>query len=324
MQENGVKKHTRFLVLIAIYVVGAYIPALQTGFYFVFYSLLPPCLAYLFYRNDLGRLKIFSAVLLFAMFLFVNLDAKMAIFFYTFMTLVCLYIIEKLDANLFKKLITFILVMIITALLLFFISEKISGEPSFFESLNNTFTNKEAIAEINQVLKESMGEEAINFEQIDRTSLKIALSSLVSILVFDMVGLVSSINFFIIANIMKRRNKKIQKIKAFWKMGIPKKFIVVIFIIMVISYIFSSQIGDFSYGIVITFIVILFQLYSIQGIFVLSFAINKTKISLMLHIPLLIIIVLALSLSGLGGFLIFNLGLIDAIFNLRRLPKGGK
>ncbi len=324
MQENGVQKHTRFLVLIAIYVVGAYIPALQTGFYFVFYSLLPPCLAYLFYRNNLGRIKIFSAILLLAMFLFVNLGAKIAIFFYTFMTLACLYIIEKLDASLFKKLITFILVMIITALLLFFISEKISDTPSFFESLNDTFTNKEAIAEINQVLKESMGEDAIDFEYIDRTTLRLALSSLVSIFVFDMVGLVSSINFFIIANIMKRRNKKIQKIKPFWEMGIPKKFILVIFMMFLITYVFKSQMGDFGYGIVITFIVILFQLYSVQGIFVLSFAINKTKISLMLHIPLLIIIVLALSLSGLGGFLIFNLGLIDAIFNLRRLPKGEK
>lgn len=320
MNEKGA--NPKFLPVIAVYLGLAYLISDETGLYFTVYSLLPPSLVYLFYKNERRNLKLFSAVFLFALFLLVRFDAKLAMFFYAVMAFATALIIDKSQDGLFKKLVTLILVMILFSLGLFVVLEQLRGGPSFFELLNRTMTDPATMEQIDQILKENMGERAIDFSSIDKTSLKIAISSLISIIVLDLVGFVSTLNFWIIAHIMRAKNPAIQKIKPIWEMYLPKKFTLILFFLLIISYFSISVMGNFAFGIVVTLVILLFQLYNLQGIFVLSFFLNKTKLPIKFHIPALIAIVIAISLTKIGAFLLFNVGVIDAVFNLRKISRG--
>ncbi|MDO4772770.1 MAG: DUF2232 domain-containing protein [Bacillota bacterium] len=320
MKEKGA--NLKFLPVIAAYLGLAYFVSEETGLYFTAYSLLPPSLVYLFYKNEQRNLKLFSAGFLLVLFLFVRFDAKLALFFYAVMAFAAALIIDKSQDGMFKKLITLILVMILFSLGLFVVLEQLRGGPSFFEALNQSLSDPAVIEQVNQILKDNMGEQAIDFSSIDKTSLKIGISSFISIIVLDLVGFVSTLNFWIIAHIMRAKNPAIDRLKPIWEMYLPKKFTLILFFLLIVSYFLISVMGNFAFGIVVTLVILLFQLYNLQGIFVLSFFLNKTRMPIKFHIPALIAIVIAISLTKIGAFLLFNVGVIDAVFNLRKISRG--
>ncbi len=321
MEENGLGKHVKLLPIIIFYLGLAYYVSVQTGLHTIVYSLLAPSLVYIFYKNDLSKLKYIIIFLLLLFFVLVDFDSKTFMVFYSAMAFVCIFVVEKLGEDVFKNLITFIVIMMLVFLAVFFVSENIRGGESFIETLNNTLNDENAIAQINEMLVKEYGEQAVDFSSIDKTTLKVAISSLVAIVAFDLVGMISTINFAIIIYLMRGRNDLIPKLKPLWKMRVPGKFIALIFAINLLGTLLHSSIGDFSLGIVIIFLMLFVQLCILQGIFVVSFLLNTTKMPLKLHIPLLIFTVLILYISGVGITLLFFVGIIDSIINFRKLPR---
>lgn len=319
MSEKG--SSLKFLPVTVFYLVLAFFYSMERGLHFVAYLMLAPCLIYLFYSHDQKHIKSAGGLLLVFLFLLSPIFGKLALFYYGTMGLLGCFIIERVEGGHFKKLMSLILAMVLLSLLFFALFERFSEGPKFFELLNRSLTDQNMIKEINEVLQKNMGREAIDFSTIDKESLRVGLSSVFSILVFDVIGFVTAINYWAMASLMSRRNPAVPRPKALSEMDLPRKGMFVLFLLFLLTYATVYIVGNFAYGILLVLLIVLYQLYILQGIFVISFLLNRVKLPKGLHIPALIVLVMVISVTKIGSLLIFNLGIADAVFNLRKLPR---
>jgi uncharacterized protein YybS (DUF2232 family) len=123
------------------------------------------------------------------------------------------------------------------------------------------------------------------------------------------------INYVVAIRILKRIGTEIEGLPPLKMVRLPKSFFMGTLLIAVLTSI-TQYMGIVNFETLVINEILIFQLiYFVQGLAVVSYFLNHFKIKKILRI----FIYMLLILSGSGVFMIAVMGLIDVLFNLRKL-----
>ncbi len=322
MKNN--KNVTLFLLTIG-YMLLAGVLSNTTGLYIVSFSLLPLIFNVFFGTNESKYLQYLVFTLNIIIFSLSPWYGRTVIIFYLFMSCVLPSILFLPKNNDIKKteekLIKLIAIMTIIFIACFAVYDNYLTDVHFFDSLHKLLTNVNILNEISENLYKNMGKNKVDFSQIDSSVLIMAINTFLTILVINLVSILSIINYYAIEYYFAKEFKEHHNIKPLSQRSISSKLFFSMIILLLLGYFLSVNTDTFGSGLVSVILILLFELYIIQGFFVISFAINKSKIQKKLQVPVLIALLIFLLLNGIGTFVLMILGFVDTIFNVRKIVK---
>lgn len=310
------------IILCIGYVLLAGIESKRSGLHYVLYAFLPSVFVYLRINEEKLISNLYIGLCSVYLLWGTGLSGLMAFLYYGAMALV-LYRVLQLRERMFKKAILSVILMLIVFIATFAILEKLKSGPGFFVLLNQMFTDSDLLKQISAMMAQAGQSGGAALLDLDKNMIRLLVSSSIPVMILTLVGGITMLNFGIISLIMNAHNKFVQRVSPPWTLSFPRNASRYMLIVLILTYIFSSSLGDFGLGIFLSTFMISMLMFSVQGMFVLSFLLKKTGLSSTLNVVLTFLIGILLMISSIGGLLMANAGFIDLMFNIRRLPRNG-
>ncbi len=311
----------RGFLLILVYLALAGVASYTTGLAFFFYALLPSCITYIYYKNDNKKVKVSIALLIALPFLVLPIHTKSSIFVLTIMGFFTYKLIDSNKDKQLDNLGKIILISLLTSAVFMAIIKYLAPEMSLLNQVNRIITDSNIKNQINSIIARNQNLSDLNISSLDQNQLKTIITSSMTLISFNLIALASVINFAISTRIMRKRTLGIAKIKRLHKIAFPRKINLSCMVLLLLSYMFASSLGEFGTGLILIFFGITVEIFSIQGLFLLSYALNKKKLNYKLHIIILIILWILLSITAFGSFVLVNAGFIDSVFDIRKVSR---
>ncbi len=321
MNSDSSSLNTKGFVIVIVYLTICGLASAYLGMAFFLYAFLPSCITYVFYKNEDKKFKYITLIILAISFVLNSFQGRSSIIFYLIAGFSAYPIINK---NKNEHLISFgkiIVIMLISILILLSVSKAILPNENVLSNINTIITNENIRSEISNIISQNPNLEQIDMTEFDQNDLKTMFISSISLVVLNALAIVGAINFAISIRIMKKRDAEIKKIKKIYNMALPKIINIITIILLFIAYANSSRLGDFGVGILVLFFGFTVEIFTIQGIFLLSFLLNKSNMNYKLHVFVLITLSIFISITTIGSFLLVNAGFIDSIFDIRRISR---
>lgn len=313
---------------ILVYAALAILGGLKSELYVLTYMLLPSCYVYL-YVNFGKKLGLGLGVILALLSMSVGgLNSLVYGALYALLGY-AIYYIMGLEGKQFKK---FSLVIFICMLLLiggFVVLDVATGGPSILEEINLLLKNAEFMKQLGDALAKSnpglMGIEGIEGLIVDQNMLKLAISTLLPLFLFLTAMSIAIVNYPMINREVRKLDRTIEPIAPLWGLYVPYPLVFSLVLIGMIGMMTNVDTG-FGGGLFITAFLLNTTFFVMQGLFLLAFVMQAYGLNPKYITPICLIIFVVSLFLGLG--LVFTLllyaGLIDLIFDIRRLRRRGR
>lgn len=311
------------LGLVLLYAVLAITVGLKSELYILTYMALPSCYVFLYVnfgpKTGLGLGLILALVSTLAggtvSYVYGPVYALLGL---------GIYYIMGFEGQQFKK---FSLAVLIALLLLigsFVALDKLLEGPGLIEEINLLTKNTDFIDQLGKILAQSSpGAEGLI---IDQNVLKLAISTLLPLFLFLTASTIAMINYPIINKQCRRLNKKIEEVAPLWRLYIPYPLVFSLVMIGMLGMMMPDIEKSFGGGLFISAFLLNSTFFVMQGFFLLAFFMQAYGLSTKYITPLCLIIFVLSLVFGLGFVFTIMLyaGLVDLIFDLRRLRRRGR
>ncbi len=324
MKSDAGNRRTIILALCFIYSIISTLVTVKFGMSYILFSLLPTVLVYMHIHLYKNKFNPGVTLVMLGILVFVKADFEsiLFLFYYSIMALV-IYLVLKTPHPMFKKAVIVVLIMLISVVILFSAIDFMSEGPGFFETLNSVMGNSEFLKEVSKIVEENSGKPAVDLTTVDTGMLRVIVSSVIPVMLFILVAVISLSNFALISVIMNAKNKFVPRVNSLWKMSFPRSASKVMLLILILAFLVSGGLGDFGVGIFITIFMLSMFMFMVQGVFLTSHFILKFGVKSALNVVVTILLGGFMMMTSLGTLVLLNGGFIDLIFNIRKLPRGG-